>query len=84
MVAEYRLLLAGAAERAVAALPAPVPVPAGQGVAAEARLTQAVETALQQSVAAMNAARAARQAAIDTPTEYGRIGIACRRHHIES
>lgn len=77
VVAEYRPLLARAAERAVAALPLPSAVAVDAGAAEEARLIGAVETALQQSVAAMNAARAARQAAVDTPAEYRRLGAAC-------
>jgi hypothetical protein len=76
VIAEYRPLLERAAERAAAAVPA-APVPVDQGEAAEARLTAAVETALQSAVKAMQETRAARQAAVDTPAEYRRIRAAC-------
>jgi hypothetical protein len=77
VVAEYRERFAQAAERAIAALPPPAPVALGEGKAAAARLTAAVEKALRASVGAMNAARDARQAAVDTPSEYRRVGAAC-------
>jgi hypothetical protein len=77
VVAEYRPLLARAAERALAGLPPPTPDSIDRGDAVEARLTGTVDTALKNAVEAMLAARAARQAAVDTPAEYRRIGAAC-------
>jgi hypothetical protein len=45
--------------------------------ASEEALTQPISAAIQRELAAMSAARAARQAAVDTPHEYRRVRAAC-------
>jgi hypothetical protein len=77
VLAEYRTQLQRAAERAISALPPTAPVPLARGDKEETRLTAAIAKALQHGLDAMSAARAARQAAIDTPAEYRRVRAAC-------
>lgn len=77
VIAEFAPRLKRRVARAVAALPTRAPVPPGQSAAVERRLTAAVERAVNDELRALEAARHARQAAIDTPGEYRRVGAAC-------
>jgi hypothetical protein len=52
-------------------------VPPGEAAAIKRRLTAAVERAVNDELRALEAARHARQAAIDSPGEYRRVAAAC-------
>jgi len=77
VIAEFAPRLKRRVARAIAALPPPAPLPPGDAAAVERRLTAAVERAVHDELRALEAARRARQAAIDTPGEYRRVGAAC-------
>lgn len=77
VIAEFAPRLEQAVARAVAAFPPPSPVPSGEAAAVQRRLTAAVEQAVNGVLEALDTARRARQAAIDTPREYRRVGAAC-------
>ena len=64
-------------ERTIAALPATRPRPTTEAAEVEQRLTAPVAEAVQRGWAELSAARAARQAEIDTPQEYRRVRAAC-------
>ncbi|HEX7966808.1 MAG TPA: hypothetical protein VF502_01210 [Stellaceae bacterium] len=77
VVAEYAPRLEREIARAISALPAGALVPVGQAAAAQRRLVAPVQAAIKHVLDALDAARRARQAAIDTPQEYRRVAAAC-------
>jgi len=77
VIAEFAPRLKQKVARALAALRPPAPVPRSDAAAVERRLTAAVERAVNGELRALEAARHARQAAIDTPGEYRRVAAAC-------
>jgi hypothetical protein len=77
VIAEFAPRLKQRVARAIAALPPPAPVPPSEAEAAGRRLTAAVARAVNDELRALEAARRARQAAIDTPGEYRRVRAAC-------
>lgn len=77
VIAEFAPRLKETVARAIAALPPPAPVPAGEAAAVERRLTAAVAHAVNDELRALAAERHARQVAIDTAGEYRRVAAAC-------
>ncbi len=77
LLREQAPLIRQAIEQALAALPAPSPVPPAEESAVRTRLAAAVQTALERALKTLDAERKVRQAAIDTPQEYRRVGAAC-------
>jgi hypothetical protein len=63
--------------RAIVALPPTSPIPAADAAIAERLLTQPVAEAVQSGWDELAAARAARQATVDTADEYSRVRAAC-------
>jgi hypothetical protein len=65
-------------EATIRALPPPRPVPLAQADAEENRLVGMITTTLERTVNTMRDVRHVRQAFVDTPDEYRRVGAACR------
>ena len=77
VIAEFAPRLQQAVARALADLPPIVPVRSADGAAAQQRLMAPLDAAVRRALDALEATRRARQAAIDTPLEYRRVGAAC-------
>jgi hypothetical protein len=77
VMAEELPRLQATVEHAIAALPPTWPLPTAEADEAEHRLTAPVAAAVQRGWAELFAARAARQAEIDSPQEYRRVRAVC-------
>src|SRR5216683_2229798 len=77
VLAEFAPRLEHAVARAIAGLPETAPVASAEAAAAQQRLMAPVEEAVRRELDALEAERRARQALIDTPREYRRVGAAC-------
>src|SRR6266851_3785719 len=77
VLAEFAPRLEHAVARAIAGLPETAPVASAEAAAAQQRLMAPVEEAVRRVLDALEAERRARQALIDTPREYRRVGAAC-------
>jgi hypothetical protein len=77
VLAEFARRLEQAVTLAIAGLPPTAPVPAADAAAAQQRLMAPVEAAVRRVLDALETERRVRQAVIDTPREYRRVGAAC-------
>jgi hypothetical protein len=77
VIAEYAPRVQQAVARALAELPPTAPVRSADGAAAQQRLLVPLDAAVRRVLDALETARRARQAAIDSPLEYRRVGAAC-------
>lgn len=76
--AEYKTQLRQKIERAILDLQPERPVPVGVTLAARARLSTFVRGVVTAAVDGLMTARQTRQAQVDNPSEYARLGTACR------